>query len=308
MRSLEHLRRSLSRGYFDRTRFEQSLIQQQLHLCLHVVRREIGNAGIDGPLPGILRIRPRIQRDDAHVVRSFADAMINQRQRFVLEFIQLRHCAIAKQMNLGAALVAHERLAHPERGNEPRRPIRTGAGLERPAQRGLLACRGLFDFSVSAGLQDDHLIVAGQAVHPFQRFRAGLLEPRRAFISGLHGCRGIKDHNTQLGGLGLGLEKRPRERQNGQRQQNDLQDQQPILPQPLKRRTGLCLGQKPLPEQSARNQLHHALALQKVEKNHDRNCGRKRQRCWCEKVHSVVKSEVRKSKAEGSSKRMTNDE
>ena len=54
----------------------------------------------------------------------------------------------------------------------------------------------------------------------------------------------------------------PRQRQHREREQKDLQIEQPVLAEFLKRRAGLRVRGNFLPKERAGNQLHHALALQ----------------------------------------------
>ena len=102
---------------------------------------------------------------------SLPTRWIDERQRLVLELAQLRHRAVAEQVNLRVGLgveVAHEGLRHLERGNQAGRSIRADAGLERAPQSRFLARGRLLDLGVGARRQDDHLVVVRQAVHPFQ--------------------------------------------------------------------------------------------------------------------------------------------
>ena len=127
----------------------------------------------------------------------------------------------------------------------------------------------MFDLGVRTREQHDHLIGRLKAVHPLECLSARPLEARRRFVHGLHRSRAVEDDDAQLRRLGRGGEKWSRERQHRQREQEDLQIQQPILPQFLKRRAGLGVREKFLPEQGAGNELHHTLAFEEIEDNDD---------------------------------------
>ncbi len=145
--------------------------------------------------------------------------------------------------------------------------------FQRAAQRGFVRGGGGAHLGVRAREDDDHFIASAEAVHPLERFRAGFLEARRRFIRGLHGRRAVEDHDAFLRRRGCGFYKRSRQREHCQREQEDLQIEQPVLPQLLKRRAGLRVGEEFLPEQGAGYELHHTLALQKIENSDDGDGG-----------------------------------
>ena len=79
--------------------------------------------------------------------------------------------------------------------------------------------------------------------------------------------------DAKLGGFGIGGKIGPGQGEDGQREQNDLEDEQPVLAQFLKGGAGLGFGEEPLPEHGAGDQLHDALALEQIEEDDHRDGG-----------------------------------
>jgi len=114
----EHLRRGLPGGDGERASLQHPVVEQQLQVSLHGVGGKVGYAGINRALAGVLRVGADVERDDAKVVLALAYAVVDERQRFVLELTQLRHRAIAEQVNLRAGLrveVTDQGFRHPKR-------------------------------------------------------------------------------------------------------------------------------------------------------------------------------------------------
>ncbi len=214
--------------------------------------------------------------------------MINEREGFVLELAQLWHGAIAEQMYFGVALIADKGFGHLEGRDQSRGRIRAGASLQGATQGSLFTGSGLFDFGVGASLQDHHLVGVGEAVHPFQGLGPGFLEARGGFVGGLHGGGGIQDNDAKLGRFGIGSEERAGQGEDGQREQNDLEDKEPVLAQFLKGGAGLGFSEKPLPENGAGDQLHDALALEQIEEDHHRDGGGEGEGEGSQKTHAII--------------------
>jgi len=123
--------------------------------------------------------------------------------------------------------------------------------LQGAAQGGFFAGGGLLDFGVSAGLENDHLVPAGQAVHPLQRLGARGFKTRGRHVGGLHRSRGVEDDDAEVSGFDFRGEIRAGQREGGQRQQQNLQQQQPVAPEFLKGGARLGLREKLLPQQRA---------------------------------------------------------
>jgi len=194
-------------------------------------------------------------------------------------------------MDLGAALVAHQRLGHPEGGDKARWTVRTDAGLERATQTRPFRCGGLLTSVFAPACRITIWSVIGEAVHPFERLGARFFKTRRAFIRRLHRSRRVEDYDAEFRGLCPGLEKWPRERQHCQSEQDDLQYQQPILAQLLKRSARLGLGQEFLQSNVLETSFTTPLRLRRVKQDDDRNRRGKGERCWSEESSSSAGGE-----------------
>ena len=178
----------------ERAHFDDLVVEAQFEFGLAGVGGEVADAGEDGPLGGVVGIGADVERDDAEVVAALADAMIHERQVFVLELVELGQRAVAKEMDFRVFLlvaVTDQGLREFQRLGDARGGIGGLARLQRAAQRLFVAGGGLFDFGLRGDLEHDHLIAVGQALHPLQGLGAGLLEARRPLIGGLHRGGGI---------------------------------------------------------------------------------------------------------------------
>src|SRR6266540_1784628 len=138
----------------------------------------------------------------------------------------------------------------------------------------------------STGQEDHHLFTIAQTVHPLERLGAGFLETVRFLVRRLHRRRTVEDEHAQSAFAGVALEERPAERKDHQGQHQELEEEQPVFPETLEGRVGLRLGEKFLPEQRARNQLHHPLALEQVKDDDDRQRQREDEGSRRKKVHA----------------------
>src|SRR5262249_52902966 len=109
---------------------------------------------------------------------------------------------------------------------------------------------------------------------------------------------GVEDDDAQLSGLGFSGEVGPGEGKDGEGEQDDLQDQEPVLAEFLEWRAGLGFGQKLLPEQRAGDEFDDALALEQVKDDDNRNRSGEQESEWSEEVHARRESEIRMSKSE----------
>src|SRR4051812_31155137 len=100
--------------------------------------------------------------------------------------------------------------------------------------------------------EDDHcLLRIAQAINQLHGFRTRLFKTGWLLIHSLHGGGGVEDNDLKLCWFGLPGEKGASDGKDGQQQQKNLEEKQPIVTKSLK--GGICLGfgQESLPEQGA---------------------------------------------------------
>ena len=281
----ENLRQTFARRQRHCFEIHRLAIEGELQPRTQRIARDVGDVGEDGPLRRIVRVGPHIHGRDAGVLRTGTDAVINQRQRFALKAFGKRKSTIAEQVNLGVVLILHQRLGEPERFVEAGDGVGWRRPLDRAAQGGLLAGGGLFDLRAGPSLEHDHLVAFTQAVDEFHRLGAGRLEPVRLHVGGLHGSRGIEHEHAEPALFGIAGEVRAGEREDHEDQHQQLEQQEPVLAQLLEGRVGLVFGEELLPEQRARDELHHPLAFEEVKHHHHRQRQREPESGGFEKVH-----------------------
>ena len=81
-------------------------------------------------------------------------------------------------------------------------------------------------------------------------------------------------------------------REHDEQEHQELQEEKPVLAQPLEGSIGLRLREKLLPEEGARDEFDDALPLEQVEQHHDRQCQREEERGGGEEVHRAPGLEV----------------
>lgn len=246
---------------------------------------EVDDAGIDGAFLVIFRILANVQGRDADIVAALTDAMVNDLQSFVLEFAQVARRAVAEEMNFRIVFVADEGVGQFEGLGQARGGIGHLAVLERASEGRLVGGRRLLDLSVARSQQNEHLLLVLQAVHQFERVGASLFKAGRAFVGALHRSGGIEDNNSQSAGGDVPGEIRTAQGQDRQQKQEQLEDEQPVMAEPLERGVGLRFGKELLPEQCAGNQLDNAAAFQQVKHDHHRQSGGEPKRGWRQEPH-----------------------
>ena len=177
--------------------------------------------------------------------------MIHDGQRLLVEPRGERESAVAEQVDLRVVLILHQRLGEAQGFVESRDGIRRARCRKRAPEGRLFAGGGLLDLGDRARLEHDHLILVAQAVHVGQRFRAGGFETAGLHVGRLHGGRRIKYQHAQPACRGIAGEVRPGQCQDHEEQQQQLEQQQPVIAELLKGRVGLILREKLLPEQRA---------------------------------------------------------
>jgi len=220
--------------------------------------------------------------------------VIDERQVFVREFFEIGRSAVAEEMNLAgghgffAALLERKRPRRLQRIGQTRRRIGGGARLQRAPKRSLVGGRRLLHLSRRAGEQHHHLFAVAQTIDPFQRLGAGFLEARRLLIGRLHRGRAVEDDDAEIRLARVAGEEGPHQREDDEREQEQLENEQPIVAELLERRAGLGVREKLLPEQRAPDELHHSLALEQVEDDDDRQCEGEEGSGWSQEAHGFT--------------------
>ena len=227
--------------------------------------------------------------------------MVDEVEALVLEFAQVADRAVGEEMDLGvrqgrvgrAGGVGRGKRGTGERIGKLDGVLQPGGGIRRGrpgdgAAQGSLARRGgLADLGGCAGHEHDHLVVVAQAVDEREGLGTGLLKTVGRLVGCLHRSGGVEDHDAQPTNLGFAGEVGARQGEHGENQQENLEQEQPVLPQLLKWGVGLVLREEPLPEQRAGDETNGAAALQQVEDDHRRDEPQKPKRGWRKEVHSL---------------------
>lgn len=74
-------------------------------------------------------------------------------------------------------------------------------------------------------------------------------------------------------------------RENGEDEEEELEKEKPIVAEALKGGVGLDVGEEFLPKERAGDEFNDAFALEQIEEDHDRYCGREEKRRWFQKAH-----------------------
>ena len=211
--------------------------------------------------------------------------MVHEVQVLQLEGIEVGGNAVTEQVHLGLEPVAGEVLCELDGVKQPRRGVGCLRLAKRTTQHRLGTGRRLAHLRHPPGQDEHHLVAVVHPVDQLANFNLRLAKPVGRHIGRLHRGRYIQHHHEKPATLHLAGEVRACECEHRQRQQDQLDDQQPVVPEFLKRGVGLCLVEKSLPQHRARNQPCHATALEQIKHHHHRQGHGERQCFRREKIH-----------------------
>ena len=214
---------------------DKSPAEKQGHVARERVGEGVGNRRKNCLLPDLLRVRPNFQRHDAEIVAALTHPVIGQVQVLQLEFIQIRRRAVTEQMHLGPGSVAREVLGELDRIEETRRRVGGLSLAKRGAQRRLGAGRRLADLGHRAGQQQNHSVVVVHRVDELGQLGLRLAKPTGRNIGRLHRRRHVENGDDETAALQFAGKVRASQREHGQREQDELDDQQPVVPKFLER-------------------------------------------------------------------------
>ena len=188
-------------------------------------------------------------------------------------------------MHLGLGTVARQVLGELNCIEQAGRRVGRPRQAKRGSQRRLGTRRRLAYLGHGAGEQQHHTVAVVHRVNELGQVGLRLAKPAGRNVGRLHRCRHVENGDDEPPALQFAGEIRAGQREHSQCQQDQLNDEQPVVPEFLERRTGLRLVEEALPQDGARDQPRHSPTLEQIKNNDDRQRGRERERLGREKIH-----------------------
>ena len=209
---------------------DKSPAKKQRHVARERVARGIGESRENRLLPGLLRVRPHLERHDAEIVDALAHAVVGQVQVLQLELVQVRRGAVAEQMHLGLGTVARQVLGELDCVEQAGRRVGRPRQAKRGSQRRLGTRRRLAYLGHRTGEQQHHAVAVVHRVDELGQVGLRLAKPAGRNVGRLHRRRHVENGDDEPPALQFAGEIRPCQREHSQRQQDQLDDEQPVVP------------------------------------------------------------------------------